>query len=136
MHYHFGQFQVTDDQAVSEIIGTLILIALIAGAFAILAATLLSQTAAEKIPAATIIITNKSSAIFLYHGGGDPVPVSDLEVAVNGYTVPFSGAGSDGVWSAGETLTAVTSGIPQTVSVFYGSGASRIVLVSAAPEPW
>lgn len=123
-----------EDEAVSEILGTLILIALIAGAITILGTVLLSQPPPGKVPAAAIVITNESNVVLLYHEGGDPVPAGDLAILINGNTVPFSGAGSDNVWGVGETLTAVAPALPREVTVVLSGSTGKVILVSAAPE--
>lgn len=132
--HHLKQFQVPDDDAASEIIGTLILIALIAGALTIFGTVLLSQPAPDNVPAVTIVITNESRSVRLYHNGGNSVPTKDLAININGNLVAFSGAGSDNTWSVGETLTAVSPALPQKVTVVYSGGSGQIVLGSGAPE--
>ncbi|HRY75004.1 MAG TPA: type IV pilin N-terminal domain-containing protein [Methanoregulaceae archaeon] len=122
------------ESAASEIVGTLVLIALIAGALAILATVLLSQPAPGKIPSATIVIANESTIVRLYHEGGDAIPVADIAITVNGNPVSFSGAGADNVWAAGEFLTVVAPALPQKVTVIWSGGNGRFVLISAAPE--
>lgn len=122
------------ESAASEIVGTLVLIALIAGAIAVLATFLLSQPAPGKIPSATIVITNESTIVRLYHEGGDAVPVADIAITVNGDPVSFSGAGADNIWSVGETLTAVSPALPQKVTVICTGSTGQFILISAVPE--
>lgn len=123
------------ESGASEIIGTLILIALIAGAISILGTVLFSQPVSGKIPAATIVITNESNIVLLYHEGGDSVPAADLSIVIDGNPATFSGAGSDGIWGTGETLTVISPAVPQKVTVLYNGSSRQIVFASGAPEP-
>ena len=107
------------------------LIAILVVAVAVLAVVALSNPAPQKIPAVNLVISNESSTVSVYHGGGDPIPVSDFYLAVNCIRVAFAGAGSDNIWSVGETLTAVSSGPPDNVDVIYsGTGSGQYLLIT------
>ena len=119
-----------NESGASEILGSLILIALFVAVLALLVTVMVSQPVPGTIPAITIVVTNQSTTVSLYHAGGDSVPVKDLAVMINGINTTFTGAGTDGIWSAGETLTASSSKLPQTVAILYDSGKGAVLLSS------
>ena len=120
----------TDDRGISEIVGSLILIGIFVAAIGVMGVYYLSQPAPQKIPAIHMIFSNESNVVSVYHGGGDPIPVSQLSLIVDGVSTSFTGAGNDNTWSLGETLVATAPGVPGRVDVVYSGGGSSGVLLA------
>jgi len=120
-----------NESGASEILGSVLMITLFIAVLAVLLVAIVSQPLTGTIPALTITASNQSRTVFLYHEGGEPIPVTGLSVLIDGAAIPFSGSGSDGLWSAGETLTLSSPRFPDAVSVVYTSGNGRIVLFGA-----
>lgn len=117
------------DDAASEIVGTIVLVTIFVAAAAIILVLAVSQLPSQKLPALNPVVTNESRIVLLHHGGGDPLPIADFSLRIDGITVPFSGQGSDGIWSVGETLVAESPAQPREVTiVFTGSGSGQVVL--------
>jgi len=129
---HTGRAR-THEYGVSEVIGAVMLIAVVGAAVAIIAVALLSQPAPEKIPALEAVISNTGNAIQIYHNGGDTLQKADFKVLVNGAEVPESvlWPGSDTTWSSGETLTFVSPNA-KTVQIVYAKGSSAAAVLSSA----
>ncbi|MGA2933674.1 MAG: DUF2341 domain-containing protein [Methanomicrobiales archaeon] len=130
--------------AVSEVVGTLILVGVVVVGMAIVATVLLSQPLPTKVPAFHAIITNQSKNIYIQHRGGDALRYAEFQILVDGMdrTSSFMNNGDD-PWSVGETLYASVPSIPGSVTlVLNQSGGGSIILlsedlegVSKVPEP-
>ena len=70
------------DEAVSEVVGEMIMIALVLLLISIFAASLGNLLPTERAPTVTVMMTNTTDNITLYHKGGDWVQVKDLEIIV------------------------------------------------------
>jgi len=129
---HTGRVN-THEYGVSEVIGAVMLIAVVSAAIAIIGVVMLSQPAPEKIPALEAVISNTGNAIQIYHNGGDTLQKADFKVLVNGAEVPESvlWPGSDTTWSSGETLTFVSPNA-QTVQIVYTKGTTAAAVLSSA----
>jgi len=119
------------ENAVSEVIGTILLISLVVAGVAIAAAVLWSQPKAEKIPEFSASITNSSCSVILSHTGGETVSNSTIRVLVDGtdLTSNFIKQGTTGPWSSwgiGEILLYTPSYPcivpPKRVDIVYQSG--------------
>jgi len=124
----------THEYGVSEVIGAVMLIAVVSAAIAVIAVVMLSQPAPEKIPALEAVISNTGNAIQIFHNGGDTLQKEDFQVLVNGAPVPDSvlwPAGSDTTWSSGDTLT-FSSPNAQTVQIVYSKGTTASAVLSSA----
>ncbi len=133
MLQHTGRAN-THEYGVSEVIGAVMLIAVVSAAIAVIAVVMLSQPAPEKIPALEAVISNTGNAIQIFHNGGDTLQKEDFKVLVNGAEVPESvlwPAGSDTTWSSGETLT-FSSPNAQTVQIVYTKGTTAAAVLSSA----
>ncbi|MFA5002075.1 MAG: type IV pilin N-terminal domain-containing protein [Methanolinea sp.] len=120
------------ESAVSEILGALLLIAVISLAVSIVAVTLLSSVDTTQTPALSILISNSSQNITISHGGGDPLPAGSYRIFVNDVnrTASFTPAANSTQFKAGTTLTYKGSSIPRTAMVIYiGPDGSEAVLV-------
>ena len=120
------------DDAVSEIIGTVLLISIVVLAGSIIAVTFFSLPQAQKIPSVSALISNQSQMVFIKHVGGDSLPKGTYEILVDGADVT-SGITTPSTWSIGNTLTYTKPGTtpPSIVQVVYtGSGSPIIIAVS------
>ncbi|MDD1715962.1 MAG: type IV pilin N-terminal domain-containing protein, partial [Methanolinea sp.] len=72
------------DAAVSEILGALLLIAVVSLAVSIVGVAILSNTETGEIPSVTVKITNISRTIYLAHEGGDSLPPGFYRIYVDG----------------------------------------------------
>jgi len=115
------------ERAITEIMGPLILVAIFATALGIIGITYLSQPAPLKIPVADVAIFNESKMIRVYHAGGDPIPLSEFSLRVDDQNITFAGAGSDNIWSIGETLVAVAPLMPHKVDVVLNSPFNQLL---------
>jgi FlaG/FlaF family flagellin (archaellin) len=107
------------EKGAAEVIGALILISVLVTAMALVAVAGFSRPAPDSVPAVNIVITNESRAISVYHAGGDPIPASEAQILVDGVASPFTGAGSDEIWSLGETLTYTAPWMPARIDVVF-----------------
>jgi hypothetical protein len=123
------------DSAVSEMIGSVMLISVVVTAIAIIGVVLTSQPPPQKIPALDAIISsNGKNIIGIYHGGGDTVSRQEITILVDGVdrTSNFTIRGSGWTtWSQGETLDYISGSLPGKVQIIYNGGSSQTVLVSA-----
>ena len=126
--------KTSDEKAVAEIVGSLILISIIVLAFAILAMVLLSQPAPQKIPAVAISITNQSKIIRISHESGDSVSMNEVKVLVDEVPQTFTCNDCGDSWSIGETLTIDYSdnvNFPNKVDIVYSGPGSVERLLSS-----
>jgi hypothetical protein len=124
--------------AVSEVVGTLILVGMVMIGVTLIGVLLLSGQAATKVPVFDSIISNKSKTVYLYHKGGDPLYKGQYQILVNGTDMTSSFTNSGGIsptdlnWSVGETLTATFSFMPQRVVIVFnqsgGAGATALAM--------
>jgi len=91
-----------DEDANAEILGVVILIGIFAVTAGIISATVLATPEAEKVPAASIEITQPSpDALRIVHLGGDPLPLDRIAVRgmkSDGVKVPKEGLETLRVW--------------------------------------
>jgi flagellin-like protein len=127
------------DRAVSEVIGTILIVALVVTAVAIISAALWSEPAPEKIPALDAGISKDTGhkMIHLYHDGGDTLNRENINIIVDGsdYTATFTKSGVAGwtSWATGEWLDYDYTGRaePLKVQILYSSPRSTSVLAAA-----
>ncbi len=72
------------DTGVSEILGALLLIAIVSLAVGIIGVAILSSTETSQIPSISVRITNVSRTIYLAHEGGDSLPAGYYRIYVDG----------------------------------------------------
>lgn len=70
------------DEAVSEVVGEMIMIALVLLLVSIFAVSLSNCLPTERAPTVTVMMTNTTDSITLHHKGGDWIQVKDLEIIV------------------------------------------------------
>ena len=122
------------DSAVSEMIGSVMLISVVVIAIAIIGVVLTSQPLPQKIPALDAIISsNGNDTIRIYHNGGDALLRQEMTILVDGvdttssFTIRGSGWTS---WSPGESLDYISGSLPGKVQILFLGGSSQTVLVS------
>ncbi len=107
-----------DEDAVSEVVGELMLLFITVTLFAILTVTayaLLSRPPAQ--PILDISASLDGNSLTIQHLGGDSVPYGDLSIIAGGREYGISGgdANGNGAWDAGESITVAIP--PGTASV-------------------
>jgi PKD repeat protein len=115
-----------ENTGVSEVIGTLILVAVVMIGIAIVGLFLISSQPATKVPRLDLIISNRSSTIYILHRGGDALLAGEYQILVDGVdrTSSFANDGNE-PWSVGETLSYTSPTMPQKVVILflgYGGG--------------
>jgi len=130
---------VRKDDAVSEVIGAVLLISIVVIAVSIIGVVLWSQPPPQKIPSLSVSISNSSCNVTLIHGGGDTVENTYIALLVDGidHTNSFIKPGTGVPWTSwenGETLEYAPSYTclltPQRVDIVYHAGTSRTILTS------
>jgi len=122
------------DGAVSEIIGTVLLISIVVLAVSIVSVTLFSQPMPEEIPRVSAIITNESEMVYIHHDGGDPLIREELQILVDGVDQTDSFTINNNPdwtgWSIGDTLSYTGASMPTWVMLIFNRGTTSIALVS------
>jgi len=130
---------VRKDDAVSEVIGAVLLISIVVIAVSIVGVILWSQPPPQKIPSLSVSISNSSCNVTLIHGGGDTVENTYIALLVDGIdrTGNFIRQDTGAPWTSwgnGETLEYSPSYTclltPQRVDVVYYAGTSRSIITS------
>jgi PKD repeat protein len=126
------------ESAVSEVIGSVMLISIVVLAVAIVGVVLWSQPPPEKIPALSAGIANESCKVILTHNGGDMLEQQAFEILVDGtdQTANFAKNGNPvwTSWGIGETLVYDPPSPcvpPERVQIVYTGGNGALVLSSA-----
>jgi len=127
------------DTAVSEVIGSILLVSIVVTAASIVGVVLWSQPPPQKIPAFDTVISEDTGnkMIHLYHGGGDSLSSGDFTILVDGNdaTASFTKSGVSGwsSWSTGESLDYSYAGTaqPRTVQIIFTTGAAATILADA-----
>jgi flagellin-like protein len=136
------------EEAVSEVIGTLILVGIVVVGITLVSVLLLSNPTPTEVPVFDTIISNQSRTIYIYHKGGDPLWVGQYKILVDGVdrTALFVSDGAE-PWSVGKTLNYTSPTMPRRVTIFLsqaGGGASVLatqdflpaITVPQAELPW
>ena len=128
-----------DEEAVSEVIGTLILVGVVVTGIGLVGILLLSNPTPSKVPVFDSIISNRSKTIYIYHKGGDPLWAGQYKILVDGgdQTANFTISGGTDPWSVGETLTAIAPSMPRRVVILLnqsGGGASILAVQDLYPN--
>lgn len=132
--------QVDNQMGVSEVLGSILLISIIATAVAIIAVGIFSQPPPEKIPAASMEMKTADNTILITHVGGDPLPQSETRIIVDGNDLTASFSRLNGAswtdWLVGDTLVytvPANQAIPDSVQVLYvGKSSARILWQSGS----
>ena len=94
---------------VSELLGAIVLMGVIAAVVGIVGVGLLSQPPPQKIPSVSVDITTVNHTIYIRHEGGDPVSRGEFAILLDGVDTASSFGLLDGPadwsrWSIGNTL--------------------------------
>ncbi|MFA5237374.1 MAG: PKD domain-containing protein [Methanoregula sp.] len=124
------------DMAVSEVIGSIILISVVVIGVAVIGAVFLSQPTPQKIPALSAVISEDTTQkiISVYHDGGDALSAENVKILVDGAPQLFSQDGSTAwsTWAVGDSLNYKYSGsAPGLVQIIYSGGSGSTVLASS-----
>jgi PKD repeat protein len=124
------------DRAVSEVIGSILLISVVVIGVAVVGVLLMSHPTPHNLPALSAVIAEDTAqkTISIYHDGGDSVSHEDIQILVDGVPQAFSSSGSTGwsTWSMGQSLTYTYTGAsPGLVQIVYTGGSGSSVLVSS-----
>ena len=121
------------ESGVAEIVGSLMLIAIIAIGIAIAGLYLMNHSIPEKIPEFQTSLSNNSTNLFLHHDGGDSIPLSSFMILVNGNPTDKISSGSSSDWSIGDTLRLIgythnpTTPLPDVKIVYTGPAGDRVL---------
>ncbi|MDD4484457.1 MAG: PKD domain-containing protein [Methanoregula sp.] len=124
------------DRAVSEVIGSILLISVVVIGIAVIGVLLMSQPTPRNLPALSAVISEDTAqnTISIYHDGGDQVSHDEIQILVDGVPRDFDIGGSTGwsTWSMGQSLTYQYSGsAPGLVQIVYNGGSGATVLASS-----
>ena len=129
--------QKTDNSAgVSEIIGAILLISVVALAVAIIGVFFFSQPTPTKIPNLNFMTGVNGSTLYLYHNGGDALNVGEFSVLLDGKEASYSVSDRSSQWSLGKNLIVPISSMPQNVQIVYNSSSAggAVLLDQAAAD--
>lgn len=73
---------LADDSGVSEVVGEMLMIALVIVLLSVFSAALYNYLPTERDPSITVMMTNDTQKITIWHKGGDWVKVEDLSVVI------------------------------------------------------
>ena len=121
---------IENETGVSEILGAIILMSVLAVAIGVVGVGLLSQSPAQKIPAISVDITAMNNMLYLRHDGGDSLSKGEFNITLDGVDKTdsfnsFDDPSSWSTWSTGKTLYyVIPSGqnVPTSVQIIYNSG--------------
>jgi PKD repeat protein len=125
--------------ALSEVIGSFILIGIVVAAVSIIGVVLWSQPPPHKLPSLSAVITNQSCTVFVNHDGGDLLERQSFRILVDGInqTENFTKRGASGAWTTweiGDTLvynSLTCSRMPERVDIVFDDGTSSYVITTA-----
>jgi PKD repeat protein len=117
--------------AVSDVIGSILLISVVVIAASVIAAAVLSTPQPENLPSLSAAISNQSNVVFIKHDGGDSLAKGTYNILVDGRDVT-SDIQLPETWSIGDTLQYKGTAPPSRVQIVYnGYGTGGVVLSSA-----
>lgn len=127
--------RLSHDSGVAEIVGSLMLIAIIGLGVAIAGVYLLNHSVPEKIPEFRASLANTSTSLTLHHDGGESIPRSSFIILVNGNPTGYDSSNTSSPdWSIDETLTFFSydpaTPLPDVKIVYNGSAGERYWLIS------
>ena len=119
-----------DDYGLAELIGSLVLIAIVAGGITLIAIAVLSHPLPPQIPAVNFRFSTTGNSVSIYHAGGDPIPEGQFQICIDNVDIPATlltkSPTSGGSWATGDTITITQTGISPSsfVQVLYLQGGS------------
>ncbi len=132
--------QSANEKGVSDVLGAIILVAVVAGAIGIASVAILSEPQPEKVPSLSSEIDIVGRTVLITHTGGDPLEKEDMSIRLGGtdMTESFSklSGGPWSGWAVGDTLVyEIPEGeeIPDSIQVLYiGKSSARILWQSGS----
>jgi hypothetical protein len=111
-----------NSSAVSEMVGTLILIGIVSGAIGIVAVAILSQPMPSNVPAVNVVIGVEGNNLTILNQGGDTLPFGTYRILVNNQdrTADFSPPSEN--FTIGQTLTLRPVSGVRSVTLIYQGG--------------
>ena len=111
---------------VSEIIGAIMLVSIVALLVAVVGVFLFSQPVPQKIPNLNFMTGTNSSktTLYLYHNGGDTLTTGEFKVLLDGKDASYSVSGGGNQWSLGKNLLVPITTMPKSVQLVYNNTAS------------
>ena len=104
----------SDEHAVSEVLGGVLLVGIVVIMLSVLSVFVFSQGGPDDVPHTDVqeIMDTSTDTIYLKHSGGEPISVEDVEIIVNInskkyiYTSPqiYGSLGNSSVWEVGDTI--------------------------------
>jgi hypothetical protein len=127
------------EAAVSELIGAIVLTAVVVAGVSIVGVVLWSQPPPLKVPALSAVIYNQSCRVDIYHSGGDVLDRQAIRIFVDGVnrTADFQKKGDAVTWTRwinGDTLEyapATCTQTPKRVDIIYNDGTVASVISTA-----
>ncbi|MEM2124164.1 MAG: type IV pilin N-terminal domain-containing protein [Methanolinea sp.] len=120
------------DPAVSELVGALVLVAIVSLAIATVGVTILSGMNVSQVPAVSFSIENRSTNVTIIHAGGDSLLAGSYRILVDGIdrTQGFFPPPATTPFRTGTTLEYAGDAPPRTVAVVArGADGRETVLV-------
>ncbi|MDO8871402.1 MAG: type IV pilin N-terminal domain-containing protein [Methanoregula sp.] len=112
---------------VSETVGAIMLISIVAILIAVIGVYLFSQPVPQKIPNLNFMtgVNSDKTKLYIYHNGGDTMIPGEFSVLLDGVPRSYSVSGG-GSWSLGKNLEVdiTPSTMPQSVQLVYNNTAS------------
>jgi hypothetical protein len=112
-----------NSSAVSDMVGTLIMIGIVSGAVAIIAVAILSQPIPSNVPAVRILALTEGNNLTLLDQGGDTLPAGTYSILVNSVdrTADFNPLPTGTDFKIGQTLvlTPVTE-VRSVILIYHG----------------
>ena len=105
--------------AVSDVVGSLIMVSIVTIALGIIAVAILSQPPPPDIPAVDVVAYTSGDTLFLIHSGGDTLPAGDYRILVNSVEETFTPSTSTTAFKTGTELDYSSSGEIRSVQLIY-----------------
>lgn len=107
--------------AVSDVVGSLIMVSIVTIALGIIAVAILSQPAPPDIPAVDVVAYRSPSGtdLTIIHAGGDTLPAGEYLILVNSVEETFTPSTSTTAFKTGTELYYSSSGEIRSVQLIY-----------------
>jgi FlaG/FlaF family flagellin (archaellin) len=118
--------KMDSSSGVSEVIGAILLVSIVALLVAVIGVYLFSQPVPQKIPNLNFMtgVDSTRSTLYLYHNGGDTLTKGEFKVLLDGVEASYVVA--DDTWSLGKNLVVdiTNKPMPKSVQLVYNNTAS------------
>ncbi|MGD9937655.1 MAG: type IV pilin N-terminal domain-containing protein [Methanoregulaceae archaeon] len=127
------------EDGVSEVIGGVLLIALVLIGAALVGTYVTSQPLPEKVPKVQFNIKEINGAIYLEHEGGESLRDKDFSIIINGNPILESSwyiePDNDDLWTLGERIVIPAHSEAESIGLVYKGGSGE-TLLRAPNSPW